>query len=191
MTAAIVLAFASAAFLGAGLVLTQFGLRYIHPLSGAAISVPSFTLFFILLSPILLRGETIVWQAVPIFVAVGLVFPAVLTLLTFASNRALGPVVTGALGNLSPLFSVAVAVCCCTSRCALLQFAGLDGGRARRADHHRHAHRRHARLAHLGAAAAARRVGDARRHSADHQGRTGNLAEPDRRRPDRLHRLDR
>ena len=28
-----------------------------------------------LLSPILLRGETIVWQAVPIFAAVGLVFP--------------------------------------------------------------------------------------------------------------------
>ena len=65
-----------------------------------------------------------------------------------------------------------------------------DGGRARRADHHRHAHRRHARLAHLGAAAAARRVGDARHHSAGHQGRAGNLAEPDRRRPDRLHRLD-
>ena len=65
---------------------------------------------FILLSPILLHGETIEWHAVPIFVAVGLVFPAVLTMLTFASNRALGPVVTGALGNLSPLFSVAVAV---------------------------------------------------------------------------------
>ena len=97
----------SAAFLGAGLVLTQFGLRYIHPLSGAAISVPSFTLVFILLSPILLRGETIVWHAVPIFIAVGLVFPAVLTIITFASNRALGPVVTGALGNLSPLLSVA------------------------------------------------------------------------------------
>src|SRR6478735_43236 len=73
---AIVLGFAAAAFLGAGLVLTQFGLRYIHPLSGAAISVPSFTLVFLLLSPVLLRGETIVWHAVPIFVAVGLVFPA-------------------------------------------------------------------------------------------------------------------
>ena len=48
----------------------------IHPLSGAAISVPSFTLLFICISPILLRGETIVWHAVPIFVAVGLVFPA-------------------------------------------------------------------------------------------------------------------
>ena len=46
----------------------------------------------------------------PIFVAIGLVFPALLTLLTFASNRALGPVVTSTLGNLAPLFAVALAV---------------------------------------------------------------------------------
>jgi drug/metabolite transporter (DMT)-like permease len=125
MTAAIVLGIAAAAFLGAGLVLTQFGLRYIHPLSGAAISVPSFTIVFILISPILLHGETIVWHAVPIFIAVGLVFPAVLTIITFASNRALGPVVTGALGNLSPLLSVAVAVLLLHEPLRLLQFGGL------------------------------------------------------------------
>ena len=121
--------------------LTQFGLRYIHPLSGAAISVPSFTLVFILISPILLRGETIVWHAVPIFAAVGLVFPAVLTMITFASNRALGPVVTGALGNLSPLLSVAVAVAAAARAAPAAAIRRADGGRARRAGHHRHAHR--------------------------------------------------
>jgi drug/metabolite transporter (DMT)-like permease len=125
MTAAIIFGIASSAFLGAGLVLTQFGLRTIPPLSGAAISVPSFTLVFLLLSPLLLRGETIVWHAVPIFVGVGLVFPAVLTILTFASNRALGPVVTGALGNLSPLLSVAVAVLLLHEPLRALQFGGL------------------------------------------------------------------
>jgi len=125
MTAAIILGIVSSAFIGAGLVLTQFGLRTIHPLSGAAISVPSFTLVFLLLSPLLLRGEIIVWHAVPIFVAVGLVFPAVLTILTFASNRALGPVVTGALGNLSPLLSVAVAVVLLHEPLRALQFCGL------------------------------------------------------------------
>src|SRR5436305_8379652 len=125
MTAAIVFGIGSAAFLGAGLVLTQFGLRTIHPLSGAAISVPSFTLVFVLLSPVLLRGETIVWHAVPIFIAVGLVFPAVLTIMTFASNGALGPVVTGALGNLSPLLSVAVAVILLHEPLRALQFGGL------------------------------------------------------------------
>src|ERR1043165_4034615 len=125
MTAAIVVGIVAAAFIGAGLVLTQFGLRTVHPLSGAAISVPSFTLVFLLLSPILLRGETIVWHAVPIFVGVGLVFPALLTILTFASNRALGPVVTGALGNLSPLLSVAVAVILLQEPLRFLQFIGL------------------------------------------------------------------
>jgi drug/metabolite transporter (DMT)-like permease len=125
MTAAIILGIASAVFLGGGLVLTQFGLRYIHPLSGAAISVPSFTVVFLLLSPFLLHGQTIEWRAVPIFVAVGLVFPAALTMITFASNRALGPVVTGALGNLSPLLSVAVAVLILHEPLRSLQFAGL------------------------------------------------------------------
>jgi hypothetical protein len=39
----------------------------------------------------------VVWRAVPIFIGVGLVFPALLTTLTFSSNRLLGPLVTVAL----------------------------------------------------------------------------------------------
>ena len=110
MTAAIIYAFASAFFLGAGVVLAQLGLRTVEPLSGAAISVPSFTLLFLLLSPLILQGEPVVWRGLPIFIAIGLFFPASLTLLTFASNRALGPVITSTLGNLAPLFAVATAV---------------------------------------------------------------------------------
>lgn len=110
MTAAILFAFASAAFLGAAVVTSQLGLRTIDPLSGAAVSVPAFTLLFLLLSPILLAGEPVVWRGLPIFAAIGLFFPASLTLLAFASNRALGPVITSTLGNLAPLFSVALAV---------------------------------------------------------------------------------
>ena len=64
MTAAIIYAFASAIFLGAGVVLAQLGLRTVEPLSGAAISVPSFTLLFLLLSPLILQGEPVVWAAV-------------------------------------------------------------------------------------------------------------------------------
>jgi hypothetical protein len=94
MTLAILLSFASAALLGAGVVTAQFGLRHVEPLSGASISVPAFTLLFILLSPLILHDEPMVWRALPIFAAIGLVFPALLTLLTFASNRALGPVAT-------------------------------------------------------------------------------------------------
>ncbi len=110
MTSAIIFAFASAGFLGAGVVLAQLGLRTVEPLSGAAISVPTFTILFLLLSPLILQGEPVVWSALPIFIAIGLFFPASLTLLTFASNRALGPVITSTLGNLAPLFAVAMAV---------------------------------------------------------------------------------
>ncbi len=122
---AILLAFASATFFGVGVVITQFGLRHIHPLSGAAISIPAFTAFFVLVSPVLLRGDHIVWRAIPIFAGIGLVFPGLLTLLTFASNRALGPVVTSALGNVSPLFSVVLAVLVLREPLQPLQFAGI------------------------------------------------------------------
>jgi drug/metabolite transporter (DMT)-like permease len=91
-------------------VTTQLGLRTVEPMSGAAISVPAFTLPFLLVSPLLLAGEPVVWRGLPIFAAIGLFFPASLTFLTFASNRALGPVITSTLGNLAPLFSVALAV---------------------------------------------------------------------------------
>jgi len=122
---AIILAFVSATFLGTALVLTQFGLRYVAPLPGAAISIPSFTLAFLLLSPLLLRNQTIMWSAVPIFAAVGVVFPSVLTLLTFEGNRLLGPVITGALGNLSPLFAVTLAVILLGEPLRPLQVVGL------------------------------------------------------------------
>jgi drug/metabolite transporter (DMT)-like permease len=56
---------------------------------------------------------------------VGLLYPAAVTLLTFASSRALGPVVTSALGNLAPLFSVALAVAVLHEPLRLSQFAGV------------------------------------------------------------------
>src|SRR5436190_372476 len=125
MTSAIIFAFASAFFLGAGVVLAQLGLRTVEPLSGAAISVPSFTLLFLLLSPLILQDEPMVWRGLPIFIAIGLFFPASLTLLAFASNRALGPVITSTLGNLAPLFSVALAVLLLNEPLRGMQLAGL------------------------------------------------------------------
>lgn len=125
MTAAILFAFASAAFLGTGVVTSQLGLRTIEPLAGAAISIPSFALLFLLLSPMLLAGEPVIWRGLPIFAAIGLVFPASLTLLAFASNRALGPVITSTLGNLAPVFSVALAVALLDEPLRPAQLVGL------------------------------------------------------------------
>ena len=125
MTPAILFAFASAILLGAGVVTAQLGLRTVEPLSGASISVPSFTLLFLLLSPPLLSGEPVVWRGLPIFITIGLFFPATLTFLTFASNRALGPVITSTLGNLAPLFAVALAVVLLHEPLRALQLTGL------------------------------------------------------------------
>jgi drug/metabolite transporter (DMT)-like permease len=124
-SAAVALAFASAFCFGAGLVLTQLGLRYLSPLSGAAIAIPSSTLLLICISPVALAGATVAWSAVAIFAAVGLLYPGAATLLTFAANRALGPVITATLGNLAPLFAVALAFVMLGEPLRLVQFGGL------------------------------------------------------------------
>jgi drug/metabolite transporter (DMT)-like permease len=123
--AAVVLALTSALCFGVALVLTHIGLRYIPPLSGAAISIPSSTLLFIAIAPIVLGGRPIVWAAVPIFTAVGILYPAAVTLLTFAANRALGPVITSSLGNLAPLFAVGFAVVILGEPLLYAQIGGL------------------------------------------------------------------
>ena len=110
MTTAIVFAFASAFFLGrrgrSGAVWPADGRAAV----GGRDQRSRFHILFLLLSPLILPGEPVVWRGLPVFMAIGLFFPAALTLLTFASNRALGPVITSTLGNLAPLFAVAVAV---------------------------------------------------------------------------------
>jgi drug/metabolite transporter (DMT)-like permease len=121
----IALAFGAAFLFGLALVLTQFGLRDMPALAGAAISIPSSTLLFACVTPFALTDTSIVWGAVPIFAAVGLMFPGTVTLLTFAANHALGPVMTGALGNLAPLFAVALAVAFLGEPLHPLQLAGL------------------------------------------------------------------
>lgn len=102
---AIAFAALSAALFGAALVTTHSGLKYLDAASGARVSVPSATVLFWLLSPWLdLTG----WEAtaVGLFALVGLFFPAAVTLLTFESNRRLGPNMTGAIGSTAPLFAV-------------------------------------------------------------------------------------
>jgi drug/metabolite transporter (DMT)-like permease len=124
-SAAIILALGSAFCFGVALLLTQFGLRGLSPLSGAAISIPVSTLLLICAAPVALADGHVSWAAVPIFAAVGLVFPGVVTLLTFEANRLLGPVITGTLGNLTPLFAVALAVIMLGEPLGLAALSGL------------------------------------------------------------------
>jgi drug/metabolite transporter (DMT)-like permease len=119
------LALCASFFFGLGLVLTQFGLRHLPPGLGAMISIPMLTSVLWLLAPLLLdlRG----WEprAAAIFVAVGLLYPVVVTLLTFEANRRMGPGVAGALGNLAPVFAVILAAFLFSETPRLVQAFGI------------------------------------------------------------------
>ena len=110
MDPGIALALLSSAFLGTAVVLANVALRYLHPARGALVSIPSTTLMFWLLAPFLLRGDGWNASAFVIFAAVGVVFPAVVTLLNFASNRLTGPTIAGTVSSTTPLFAVFVAI---------------------------------------------------------------------------------
>lgn len=103
------LALGSALFFGLALVLTQFGLRRLSPLRGAAVSIPATAVMFLALSPLVVDWSGWNLRAVAVFAAIGCLFPATVTMLTFRANRRIGPHLTGALGNLAPLFAVVFA----------------------------------------------------------------------------------
>lgn len=120
-----ILALASAGFFGVALIVTQFGLRHAPPGLGAAISIPSSALLFWALSPAALDWRDWHGGAALIFAGVGLLFPAGVTLLTFEANRRAGPNVTGAVGNLAPLFAVILAIVLLGEAPRPVQLAGL------------------------------------------------------------------
>ena len=60
----IVLAFAAAFLFGLALVLAQVGLRYVAPLSGAAIAIPSSTALFICVALVTVVGSTLLFGKV-------------------------------------------------------------------------------------------------------------------------------
>jgi drug/metabolite transporter (DMT)-like permease len=103
------LAFCSAALFGLALVLTQIGLWELSPLRGACISVPTTAAMFLAAAPFALDLTTFDATSALMFLLCGLAFPAAVTLLTFEANRRIGPHLTGSLGNLTPLFAIAVA----------------------------------------------------------------------------------
>jgi drug/metabolite transporter (DMT)-like permease len=104
------LALVASAFLGTAVVIANVGLRYLDPARGALVSIPSTTLLFLLLALFLFRGEGWNAAAFAIFAAVGLIFPALVTFLNFASNRLTGPTVAGTISSTTPLFAVLGAI---------------------------------------------------------------------------------
>lgn len=107
------------------LILTQFGLRHLPALLGAAVSMAASTAAFWVLAPALLSGDSWVPESALIFAAVGVLFPAAVTLLTFESNKRMGPTVAGSLGNLAPLFAILGAVVILDERLSQWHVAGV------------------------------------------------------------------
>jgi drug/metabolite transporter (DMT)-like permease len=103
------LALCASFLFGLALVLTQFGLKYLPPRRGAAISIPTSAILFLVLAPLMLDLGGWNPRGALIFVLIGLLFPATVTLLTFEANRRMGPSVSGALSNTTPVFAVLAA----------------------------------------------------------------------------------
>jgi drug/metabolite transporter (DMT)-like permease len=103
---AIGLALLSALCFGIALVTGRVGLRQLDARAGAAISIPTATLCLGLAAPFALDVTGFDARAVVLFAAVGLFFPAVVTLLTFRSNEVLGPTMTGVVSSTAPLFAL-------------------------------------------------------------------------------------
>jgi drug/metabolite transporter (DMT)-like permease len=104
------LAGVSALCFGAALVTAKLGLRAVDARSGAAISIPTATALLVLAAPFALDVSGFTLVAALIFAAVGIFFPAVVTLLTFAANDRLGPSVTGTVSSSAPLFALLAAL---------------------------------------------------------------------------------
>jgi drug/metabolite transporter (DMT)-like permease len=110
---------------GAGFVLTQFGLRWMLPWMGVAISIPTSTLLFWCLAPFFVDPSDGNLQAVSLFACVGLFFPGAAALLNFESNRLLGPNIAGALSSMTPVFAVLLAILILGERIRGPQLLGL------------------------------------------------------------------
>ena len=104
------LAAVSAICFGTALVSAKFGLRALNARSGAEISIPTATVLLVLAAPFALDVSGFTLTAALIFAAVGLFFPALVTLITFAANDRLGPSVTGTVSSTAPLFALLAAL---------------------------------------------------------------------------------
>ena len=110
---------------GAGFVLAQLALRWMPPRLGAAVSIPTSTLLFWGLTPFSVDPADFDLRAAGLFAAVGLLFPAAVTLLNFESNRLMGPNIAGAVTGSSPLFAVLLAVMLLGEHVRFWQLAGI------------------------------------------------------------------
>lgn len=125
MSGAAILALGAAFCFALGLILTQYGLRTVpswrsplYTIGGSMVAAWLAALGFV-------EWRGFDWRAAAIFAAVGCIFPVVVSILAVRSNEWLGPAVSGAVGNVTPLFAVLGAVLFLGERLGVWQGAGL------------------------------------------------------------------
>jgi drug/metabolite transporter (DMT)-like permease len=106
---ALILALLAALCFGAGMITSRIGLRHDDARTGAAISIPTATLLFVIAAPFTVELSAFNLTAALIFALVGLFYPALVTLLTYRANEELGPTVTSAISGTAPLFAMLAA----------------------------------------------------------------------------------
>lgn len=105
----LLLALLSAVCYGLALIVGRVALRHLDTRAGSAISVPTATLMFVLAAPFTVDPSEVTLRGFLCFAALGVVFPAAVTVLTFRSNERLGPTMTSAVFGTSPLFAILAA----------------------------------------------------------------------------------
>jgi len=125
LDSAMLQALGAAFFFGTGLVLTNIGFRWAAPLQGGTISIATTAVLFLVLSPIVVDWDQWNLTGALIFAVVGVFYPALVNLLTFEGNRQVGPSITGAMGNLTPLFAVLFAIALLGEAPGLLQIIAI------------------------------------------------------------------
>jgi len=108
----LLLAVASAFAFACAMIASNVGLRHMSARAGVTVSVPSAAVLFWLVLPWLIDPAQAAApvSALGIFLAIGLFFPAAVTLLVFESNARLGPTIAATVSCTAPLFAVAAAV---------------------------------------------------------------------------------
>lgn len=119
------LALGAAFSFAVALILTQYGLRTMPSWRSPLYSIGGSAVVAWIVSAVFVDWSSFSLEATLIFAAVGCIFPVVVSILAVRSNEKLGPAVSGAVGNVTPVFAVLGAVLFLDERLGLSQVAGL------------------------------------------------------------------
>lgn len=121
----VLLALAAAFCFALALILTQYGLRTMPSWRSPLYSIGGALVVAWGLSVVFVDWRGFSLEAALIFAAVGCIFPVAVSILAVRSNEKLGPAVSGAVGNVTPVFAVLGAVLFLGERLGPGQVAGL------------------------------------------------------------------